>query len=601
MKKNKITYADKAKEIISKYKARLGEDLDKFDSLSQESLAMELEKLKADQEAVRASMESSEEEGLKKGGWVNPKHKGYCTPMSKSTCTPRRKAFARRAKAGEFHEEGGYIPHLAEGGLTTNDYALIAESVPALINIGRGIFEEPDTLNLPDRTISRRVQAPTIDNSEAIRGTDISSKTLRTAFPNSMAAAIAAESNATSQRSKIIEDTNNMNARLALETDLSNIGIDEFNAQMLYNKDIAESTYNKQAEAAKEAMITTGVSQLGQAASNYAGREFEKNALETSKQLQEDYLAQNQAQFEDYMVSTAVDRDRFLKAQYGIPETNSPQFNFDNTDKTNTATGNKSTPAPKTVTPVNYDPGEIPVMISDTASRYGINPELLNKQLVQESGLNMNAQSDMGASGIAQFTDSTLAAVLDQYNKEIGQYVNNGVNKTVEDYKSDPALQIELGAYHMRKLTDKYKGDHGLALVAYNGGDGAVYWSSKGKAGVPPDMYADPNNPTIEEWVKWAEDHPNNKPHSWANETLDYVKKIYGDQLKPKMEALKQHDLQFNSTQYGAILALEQERTRLESLEPVLYSQEWRDIQDQLENINKSLEQLNSTKPTFRK
>jgi DNA-directed RNA polymerase subunit RPC12/RpoP len=35
---------------------------------------------------------------------INPDHKGYCTPMSKSTCTPRRKAFAKRAKAGEFSE-----------------------------------------------------------------------------------------------------------------------------------------------------------------------------------------------------------------------------------------------------------------------------------------------------------------------------------------------------------------------------------------------------------------------------------------------------------------------------------------------------------------
>jgi len=34
--------------------------------------------------------------------WVDPAHAGDCTPMSKASCTPRRKAFARRAKAGEF-------------------------------------------------------------------------------------------------------------------------------------------------------------------------------------------------------------------------------------------------------------------------------------------------------------------------------------------------------------------------------------------------------------------------------------------------------------------------------------------------------------------
>ena len=37
--------------------------------------------------------------------WVDPDHKGYCTPMSKSTCTPRRKAFARRAKRGDFKKK----------------------------------------------------------------------------------------------------------------------------------------------------------------------------------------------------------------------------------------------------------------------------------------------------------------------------------------------------------------------------------------------------------------------------------------------------------------------------------------------------------------
>ncbi len=35
---------------------------------------------------------------------VDPAHKGYCTPMTKPTCTPARKAFAKRAKAGDLEE-----------------------------------------------------------------------------------------------------------------------------------------------------------------------------------------------------------------------------------------------------------------------------------------------------------------------------------------------------------------------------------------------------------------------------------------------------------------------------------------------------------------
>jgi len=37
--------------------------------------------------------------------WVDPAHEGDCTPMSKASCTPRRKAFARRAKAGDFKKK----------------------------------------------------------------------------------------------------------------------------------------------------------------------------------------------------------------------------------------------------------------------------------------------------------------------------------------------------------------------------------------------------------------------------------------------------------------------------------------------------------------
>ena len=35
---------------------------------------------------------------------VDPAHKGDCTPMTKDTCTPARKAFAKRAKAGDLEE-----------------------------------------------------------------------------------------------------------------------------------------------------------------------------------------------------------------------------------------------------------------------------------------------------------------------------------------------------------------------------------------------------------------------------------------------------------------------------------------------------------------
>ena len=41
---------------------------------------------------------------------VNPDHEGYCTPMTKPTCTPARKAFAKRAKAGDLEEGSAFTP-----------------------------------------------------------------------------------------------------------------------------------------------------------------------------------------------------------------------------------------------------------------------------------------------------------------------------------------------------------------------------------------------------------------------------------------------------------------------------------------------------------
>lgn len=58
------------------------------------------------QEQNQGEVLEEAKKGLKKKKWIqkalDPEHKGFCTPMTKKTCTPKRKAFALRAKAGEF-------------------------------------------------------------------------------------------------------------------------------------------------------------------------------------------------------------------------------------------------------------------------------------------------------------------------------------------------------------------------------------------------------------------------------------------------------------------------------------------------------------------
>lgn len=67
MAKKQKTFADRAKQIMNKYKSRLGENFDKGDILALEAMNQELEALRQEQEAVREQMmmeEASQTQGL---------------------------------------------------------------------------------------------------------------------------------------------------------------------------------------------------------------------------------------------------------------------------------------------------------------------------------------------------------------------------------------------------------------------------------------------------------------------------------------------------------------------------------------------------------
>lgn len=65
-KSKDISYSDKAREIMNRYKRRLGDDFSKKDKLAEESMNRELEMLKQEQESVRSKMMSNEQ-GLPMG------------------------------------------------------------------------------------------------------------------------------------------------------------------------------------------------------------------------------------------------------------------------------------------------------------------------------------------------------------------------------------------------------------------------------------------------------------------------------------------------------------------------------------------------------
>jgi soluble lytic murein transglycosylase-like protein len=115
--------------------------------------------------------------------------------------------------------------------------------------------------------------------------------------------------------------------------------------------------------------------------------------------------------------------------------------------------------------------------ITAAASRHGVDPALLAGLVKQESGFNANAVSPAGAQGLTQLMPATAAGL--------------GVTDP-----TDPAQALEGGAKYLRQQLDRFGGDVGKALAAYNAGPGAV----ERFGGVPP--YAE-----TQEYVRRVQAH----------------------------------------------------------------------------------------------
>ena len=98
--------------------------------------------------------------------------------------------------------------------------------------------------------------------------------------------------------------------------------------------------------------------------------------------------------------------------------------------------------------------------------------EIFTKLIQTESGFNPNAKSPVGAIGLGQFMPGTLQGALDSYNAE--QKAKGQKVYSLNDYATNPRLQIILSARHFNGLLARYKGDYAKALAAYNAGGGAV-------------------------------------------------------------------------------------------------------------------------------
>lgn len=103
-------------------------------------------------------------------------------------------------------------------------------------------------------------------------------------------------------------------------------------------------------------------------------------------------------------------------------------------------------------------------LLQVASSRYRLDAHLLTALIATESGFNPEAVSNKGALGLMQLMPQTA-----------WRY---GVALDAPDARRkklfDPALNIGIGARHLRELLDLFEGKLELALAAYNAGAGAV-------------------------------------------------------------------------------------------------------------------------------
>lgn len=110
-------------------------------------------------------------------------------------------------------------------------------------------------------------------------------------------------------------------------------------------------------------------------------------------------------------------------------------------------------PAPSAPLPTSFAPaGDLVDYARQAAQRAGIDPDLFVRQINQESGFRTDRTSPAGAQGIAQ--------IVPRFHP--------GVNTT------DPRASLDYAANLMASHLKTYNGDIRKALVAYNGGGGAV-------------------------------------------------------------------------------------------------------------------------------
>jgi hypothetical protein len=114
--------------------------------------------------------------------------------------------------------------------------------------------------------------------------------------------------------------------------------------------------------------------------------------------------------------------------------------------------------------------------INRWAQTFGVDPQLIQAIMMQESGGRIRAQSGAGALGLMQVMPGTAR----QIDQELARLSNSPPAFTtwsdaqIRDYfYNNPDANIQFGTYYVSQQVQRYNGDVALVAAAYNGGPGA--------------------------------------------------------------------------------------------------------------------------------
>lgn len=109
--------------------------------------------------------------------------------------------------------------------------------------------------------------------------------------------------------------------------------------------------------------------------------------------------------------------------------------------------------------------------LADSAQEFGMSPNFVAALIMTESGWHETSRSGAGAVGLTQIVPSTAVAIAKRLNVS---------NFKVNDLLTNPQESIRFGAYYIADAVNRNGGSKQYALIAYNGGQGAVLAAQRG-------------------------------------------------------------------------------------------------------------------------